>query len=239
MPTVVKKQTTFRRKASRKGVKKGKKAMVKKTVSRMLASRGLGKGMVQVKHELHEVSGYLSSSLSGSGDSLVPTAQGVDADNYDNSTGTVVGLKYVAKYINFRGVVFNSDSGASHRCRIIIAEDMQPTGTPLELYSGTSNYQDLLFMTGDIDSLLSIYSPRRFKILYDKFIVLSPNGQFASMKKFSHHINLHNALVSNTLNVGSTNAFAPQNRTYTLWMLADSTTNIQCNAHYDFAYTNP
>lgn len=177
----------------------------------------------------------LSATL---GTVVQPTAQGFDHDNYESTLsgpGAVIGLQYIAKYIQFNGFMYNDDA-SSHFCRIIIVRDDQPNNNDLYLYNTGSNYMDCILVENSITSLYTVNEPRRFKVLYDRTFHFEQIG-FQSIRKFESHIDLHNTKISNTVNIGTANTISPLNHAYKLYAIAD-TPNIHLNYTLKFAFTD-
>lgn len=179
----------------------------------------------------------VSQLLTQSGVLLQPTMQGVDKTNIElpgESPGNVIGLNYIAKYINFRFQCFNTDT-AAHVVRIIILRDDDPSATGLTLYGATANYNRCVFTSQQYDSFINFSKPSRFKVLRDKSYTLEADSA-KSVIRGTWHINLHNTNVSNTLQTGTSDTLLPLNHSYLMFAIADNDdfVNMRYQSHFCF-----
>lgn len=222
----------------KKGMKKNKS--IKKVITRALVARGLNKPELRYHYTNVLTNAQVTSTIYSTGTFLQPLSQGDAADNM--ATGSqVTGLKYNAKYIDLYGHFFNTSTTSNHSVRVILIRDDQPyAGNSIVPWSGTANYNECLFQFQYMYSEFHSYKPRRFKVLMDQTIVLGAASQDRAQKVLRRHINLRNTLVSNTLNVGSTFAFYPQNHQYLLYIISDSDAEnpVYSTFKAKFAYTD-
>lgn len=220
----------------RKTSKRGKSAM-KKQIRRVV--RAMVPKAELKRHIIATGDNPVSQLLTQQGLALTPTAQGVDKTNLElvgESPGTVVGLNYIAKFINFRFQCFNTDT-AAHVVRIIILRDDQPTASGLVLYSATSNYNRCVFTSQQYDSFINFHKPSRFKVLKDKSYTLEADSS-KSVVRGNWHINLHNTNISNTLDLGTSDTISPLNREYLMFAICDNDDFVNMRFQSHFCYTD-
>lgn len=212
--------------------KKPMKKLIRKVVRAMIP-----KAEVK-KHILATGDNPVSQLLTQSGTLLQPTIQGVDKTNIElpgESPGTVLGLNYIAKYINFRFQCYNTDT-AAHVVRIIIVRDDEPAATGLTLYGSTANYNRCIFTSQQYDSFINFSKPSRFKVLRDKSYTLEADSA-KSVIRGTWHINLRNTNVSNTLQTGTSDTLLPLNHGYYMFAIADNDdfVNMRYQSHFCFS----
>lgn len=216
----------FGRKKNFRKRKFGKKNYVKKVVRRAIHAR-IGKP--EIKHYYQFLGAVaVSSSLSTSGLSLIPIAQGGSSDEF-------IGDKITCRYIHIKGTVTGS-SQTPHNIRIMIVEDMQPMGGALVPYSTTSSFGYLMFRSNTLISPLVFQNdPRRFKVLADWSRVVNPTSEEGHIYNYRKFLKLGNATLSYAL--GASAAFYPVNRSYLLFVLSDSATLLQ-DICVDFGFSD-
>lgn len=223
---------------------KAKKA-VKKTINRVLQSRGIAKPEIKVFNGKFDNAQWIQTEAAGFGQigSCLngPHAQGVQADSFYG--GAIVGQSITAKAINLK-YWLSTQSGitSSHVYSIYVICDYQPTYSgvttminPLYVYSGTTAYGRLLLTSNDSTAL--VYPlPKTFKVIYQKRGVLSADGNQGDMIFKTIRINLRNTRINYNENTTGTGSISPANRAYYVVVVADN--NVVGTCHYNFLYTD-
>jgi len=172
MPKYNRRKRVYRKKRlapKRKGLAKMVRNIAKQVVHRNIENK-------QVCTQTDTLT--LSSSLNTTGyDMLANIAQG--AGQAVNTTDgqvqqRIVGLQFRAKYLEFTCTFLNHITNGSSIIRLMFVIDKQATNDDnLLLYSGSSDFGDLILQTDQIGSPLNGVGAKRYKVLYDKFHYLS------------------------------------------------------------------
>lgn len=162
----------------------------------------------------------LSSSLNQQGiDLLANMAQGA-SQSVNTTDGQVnqhmVGLQVRLKYLEITGTFLNHITNGGSIIRLLIAFDKQASNnTPLVLYTGSTNFDNLVLQTDQIASPHNGVGAKRYKVLYDRFhYISSPDTEW---KRIRIRIPLKNTLIQYYPTLSS---FYELNKRLQMWCIA-------------------
>ena len=199
-----------------------------KKVNRKLANLGLTRP--QMRHSLiHAVApAAVLSTISGKSYDFLFNPLTLGAAPDEDTGGGALTLKYTAKYLRMSSLFYNA-TATTQGIRILIVEDLEPASAPLVLTGPVTNFNRCILQYSSFNSFVATYVPRTFKVLYDKSYFLTGSTNYQDHKHIKIHVPLHNAIVSNTFDVGAP-TMSPQNRSYQMFLISSSAATIN---YYD------
>lgn len=144
--------------------------------SQLVKDVAMIKGLVNAEEKTLDNSSSTSISTTAGVTNLTLIAQGADRFNRN-------GNSIKAKSLFVHGLLYMNASATSTACRIVYFIDHQA--------DGTAPTQAELFAAGNLNSPLNIDNSGRFKVLFDKVCMLSPQRPDLDIKVYiplNHHV---------------------------------------------------
>lgn len=206
-----------------------RKSAIKKTVKRMLVSRGINRP--EVKYFWNApASGFIPGNVTSTGFQLLPSSMAQSAGE-----SGVIGLDYNAKYIDIR-MKFTNTGTNQHMVRMIMVEDLQARANQMYLWGAATNQSDLILRVNSIIS--PIQQTTRFKLMLDQQFLIGNGGTDPGGPSYLHYKRIFKRLggVKITHTQG-TLSNTTTNKQYYLFLVADGAI-INCEINWKIAYTD-